>query len=78
MFIESKYVELLSPQLRNFKKTDKTVYNFSCPICGDSERNKRKARGYVYVKGEHYIFLHLIYSGSIFALSNLISFLSFT
>jgi hypothetical protein len=56
MFIESKYVELLSPQLRNFKKTDKTVYNFSCPICGDSERNKRKARGYVYVKGEHYIF----------------------
>lgn len=56
MFIESKYVELLSPQLRNFKKTDKTVYNFSCPICGDSNRNKRKARGYIYEKGEYYIF----------------------
>jgi hypothetical protein len=56
MFIESKYVELISPQLRNFKKTDKTVYNFSCPICGDSKRNKRKARGYVYEKGEYYIF----------------------
>ena len=43
---------LVSSRLRNFKKKSalKTVYNFSCPFCGDSEENKRRARAYVFPK----------------------------
>ena len=29
-------------------------YNFRCPICGDSESNKNKKRGYVYTKNWRY------------------------
>jgi transcription elongation factor Elf1 len=37
--------------LRNFKQKDAYLWNFSCPICGDSQKNKLKARGYVFKKG---------------------------
>jgi transcription elongation factor Elf1 len=49
--IDSKYVRLLSSRLRNFKQKKDYLWNFSCPICGDSQRNKTKARGYVFQKG---------------------------
>ena len=46
--IESKYIRLLSHRLRNFKQKKDYLWNFSCPICGDSKKNLLKARGYVY------------------------------
>lgn len=49
-WLEQKYLSLASNRLRNFKRKSGTLYNFSCPICGDSESNKTKARGYVYSK----------------------------
>jgi transcription elongation factor Elf1 len=49
--IDSKYVRLLSSRLRNFKQKKDYLWNFSCPICGDSSKNKTKARGYVFQKG---------------------------
>jgi len=49
--IESKYVRLISSRLRNFKQKNDYLWNFSCPICGDSQKNKSKARGYVFQKG---------------------------
>ncbi len=51
--IESKYVRLLSSRLRNFKQKKDYLWNFSCPICGDSQKNKTKARGYVFAKGNN-------------------------
>ena len=48
---DSKYIKLVSSRLRNFKQKDSYLWNFSCPICGDSQKNKSKARGYVYQKG---------------------------
>jgi hypothetical protein len=51
--IESKYVRLLSSRLRNFKQKKDYLWNFSCPICGDSQKNKTKARGYVFPKGNN-------------------------
>jgi len=52
-WIEHKYINLLSNRLRNFKRKNQNLYNFSCPICDDSQTNKLKARGYVYtVKGK--------------------------
>lgn len=49
-WLESKYIGLLSTRLRNFKRKSSNLYNFSCVICGDSETNKFKARGYIYEK----------------------------
>ncbi len=51
--VESKYVRLLSSRLRNFKQKNTNLWNFSCPLCGDSQKNKTKARGYVFPKGNN-------------------------
>ena len=57
MWIEEKYISFLSGSLRNFKKKGDDLYNFSCPICGDSQSNKHKARGYIYAKEGKYNFM---------------------
>ena len=47
--IDSKYIGLVSSRLQKFKKVKADLYNFRCPICGDSQKHKNKARGYFYV-----------------------------
>ena len=54
--IESKYIKLISSRLRNFKQKKDYLWNFSCPICGDSTKNLSKARGYVFQKGTNLFF----------------------
>ena len=49
-WLDSKYVGLVSSRLRNYKRSGPELVNFSCPLCGDSTKDKRKARAYVYVK----------------------------
>ena len=46
--IDSKYIGLISSRLQKFKRVKADLYNFRCPICGDSKKHKNKARGYVY------------------------------
>ena len=46
--VDSKYIELISSRLPKFKRVKPNLYNFRCPICGDSQKHKNKARGYVY------------------------------
>jgi len=46
--VDSKYIGLVSSRLQKFKRVKSDLYNFRCPICGDSQRNKNKARGYIY------------------------------
>ena len=48
LFIDIKYIDLVSPKLRNFKKKNTYLWNFSCPICKDSKRSVLKARGFIY------------------------------
>jgi hypothetical protein len=55
-FIDTKYLHLLSSQLDQFKRKNDTVYNFRCPYCGDSQTDKNKARGYMFLKEGNYIF----------------------
>lgn len=50
LYIEKKFISLLSSKLSQFKKRADSLWNFRCPLCGDSHRNKVKARGYVYEK----------------------------
>ena len=47
-FIDVKYIQLISSRLQKFKKVKPHLYNCRCPICGDSQKNKSKARGYFY------------------------------
>jgi len=46
--IDSKYIGLVSSRLTKFKRVKSDLYNFRCPICGDSKKNKTKTRGYLY------------------------------
>ena len=56
VYIDRTYLHRVSHKLERFaqKKTD--LYNFRCPICGDSQKNKSKARGFIYRKGNDYFF----------------------
>ena len=47
-FIDVKYINLISSRLQKFKRVKPKLYNFRCPICGDSQKNKNKARGFLY------------------------------
>ena len=44
MYVEIKYLNLLSVRLEKFKKKKEFLWNFRCPVCGDSQKNKSKAR----------------------------------
>ena len=46
--VDSKFINLLSSKLQKFKRVKSNLYNFRCPICGDSQKNKSKTRGYLY------------------------------
>ena len=49
-YIDVKYVNLISPYLQQFKKKGDFLWNFRCPYCGDSKKNRTKARGFVFRK----------------------------
>jgi len=46
--LDSKYIGFISSRLGKFKRVKSDLYNFRCPICGDSKKHKNKARGYIY------------------------------
>ena len=48
LYIDAKYANILGSRLRNFKQKNEYLWNYSCPVCGDSSKNKLKARGYIY------------------------------
>lgn len=47
-WLDSKFISLLSGRLQKFKRKSAVLFNFRCPMCGDSEKNKNKARAYFY------------------------------
>lgn len=47
-FVDVKYINLVSLKLDKFKKIKNNLYNFKCPICGDSKKSSNKARGFLY------------------------------
>ena len=46
--LDQKYLSLISARLPFFKRKDDHLYNCRCILCGDSTKNKRKARGYFF------------------------------
>lgn len=55
MYIDAKYIGLISSRLTLFKRKGDS-YNFRCPICGDSQRDKHKSRGYLIRKNNNTFF----------------------
>jgi transcription elongation factor Elf1 len=45
-------INQLSFELPKFKKINDNLYNFKCPVCGDSKKNTRKTRGYFIIKND--------------------------
>ena len=56
MWLEKKYILLLSSQLPLFKQKSDNLFNFRCILCGDSKTHKNKTRGYIYFKSGRYIY----------------------
>ena len=48
IWLQEKYLLLISASLLAFKKRTQNTYNFRCPYCGDSQKSKSKARGNIY------------------------------
>lgn len=56
LWLDEKYLRLVSPSLDHFVQKHPHVFNFRCPLCGDSERNSRKSRGYCFSKSTTLIY----------------------
>lgn len=48
LWIQNKYMNLAQAKLLRFKKLKENHYGFRCPYCGDSKKDARKSRGYMY------------------------------
>ena len=49
-YIDTKYLNIISPYLQQFKKRGDNLWNLRCPYCGDSQKSRTKARGFVFRK----------------------------
>jgi len=57
VFIDRNFLLQVSPKLQRFSKKKDDLYNFRCPLCGDSQKNKTKSRGYVFRKKNDYFYM---------------------
>lgn len=56
LYLDKKYINLVSTSLEKFKWKKDNLANCRCPICGDSEVNKNKARGYFFSSENTYFY----------------------
>ena len=54
--IDRTFLLRISPKLQRFTQKKQDLYNFRCPICGDSQKNKTKCRGYIFRKQNDYFY----------------------
>ena len=67
-YIDLKFIQEVSARLSQFKKKGDYLFNFRCPQCGDSKKNKTKARAYLYrVKNDMFFKCHNCGEGQSFA-----------
>lgn len=57
LLIDRKFVSLIGTKLEKFSQKNDYLWNFRCPICGDSKKNKIKTRGYLYEKKSNIFFI---------------------
>ena len=56
-YIDRKFLLQMSSKLGRFSQKKTDLFNFRCPLCGDSQKNKLKTRGYVYRKSNDYFYM---------------------
>ena len=56
LYIDRSFINRVGLTLRNFRWKKDNLATCSCPICGDSETNASKARGYFFEKGNQYLY----------------------
>ena len=56
VYIDKKYINMLSPNLEQFSWKKDNLATCRCPICGDSKKNANKRRGYFYLKKGNFFF----------------------
>lgn len=56
LYLDKKYINLVSNTLEKFKWKKNTLANCRCPICGDSTTSKTKARGYFFTSDDSFFF----------------------
>jgi transcription elongation factor Elf1 len=57
VYIDRTFLLRISPKLSRFTQKKPDLYNFRCPLCGDSQKNKTKARGFVFRKKDDYFYM---------------------
>jgi predicted RNA-binding Zn-ribbon protein involved in translation (DUF1610 family) len=57
VFIDRSFLLQVSPKLQRFARKKDDLYNFRCPLCGDSQKNKTKSRGYIFRKKNDYFYM---------------------
>jgi transcription elongation factor Elf1 len=57
VYIDRTFLLRVSPKLQRFTQKKADLYNFRCPLCGDSQKNKSKSRGFVYRKKDDYFYM---------------------
>jgi transcription elongation factor Elf1 len=55
-WLQHKYIGMVSGRLEKFKRKGSNLYNFRCPICGDSQTHTHKARAYIFEKQGNMMF----------------------
>ena len=55
-WLQHKYIGMVSGRLEKFKRKGSNLYNFRCPICGDSQTHTHKARAYIFEKQGNMLF----------------------
>lgn len=56
LYIDKKYINLISSMLPKFKWKKDNLANCRCVICGDSTKSKGKARGYFFAKNNNFFY----------------------
>lgn len=56
VYTDRLFLLRVSNRLDKFVQKKQDLYNFRCPFCGDSKKNKHLARGYVFRKNDDYFY----------------------
>jgi len=52
LHIDLKYTNLIACRVEQFTRKNDYLFNMRCPLCGDSDTNQKKKRGYIYRKAQ--------------------------
>jgi len=55
VFLDQKYIRLISSRFEYFKEIKQGTFRCRCPICNDSQKKKTKARFYLIRKPDNYL-----------------------